>query len=280
MTDERPSGMGKTKSQGEDLPLPSDQAAINYGIWGKAFLAGLILVAPPVVIGLLREVNQIEAEELAESWSLQVLLQVFLPSFITWIAMTVVCGRLVTIFGFGMLKESSKDIELKSAISTNMTSLGVMLALFLTVLLSMLLEAAPGGDFVRDDLWYLVFLIFGTESCVRGLIMTVLFLVYNEPLTEDAARSFAVDNMLYLGEPTTCLIATLIYFLWACALQVFSAGGKWLGMLSACALGYVVIRAMVVAQYLGSWKNPELDDDTRKNRGLILKAARAVDGSG
>merc|ERR1719420_675122 len=115
-------------------------------------------------------------------------------------------SRLPSIVGFGMLKEHCPDNEIKISISTNMTNLGVMLALFLTMMLAMLQQDLP-KTISRNDLWYLTFITFGLEAGVRGLLMVVLFLVYFEPVSNDAAKNFAVDNLLYLGEPANCMFA-------------------------------------------------------------------------
>merc|ERR550532_3484463 len=129
-------------------------------------------------------------------------------------------------------------------------------------------------------MWYRLFLLFGLEACARGVIMVSAFLVYMEPLDDKASQHFAVDNMLYLGEPSTCLFQTLLYFLQAALLWVFNTEDKYVGCFAYLILGYCIVRTSVVMQYLILYKSPKLPENVRQARIAKLRMAKAVDGTG
>jgi hypothetical protein len=263
-----------------DLPAPDlEQAAFRASIWLKSAVGSLVVIAPVVAIGVLRDVNVPVLDD-ENGWDKDALLQVAVPGFLVWMLSNFVLSRVATWMGFDLLAESSNDNSLKEAIRTNMTNAGIVLALFLTILIAMLqMDEGLDGTFVRNDMWYRMVLMFGIEACIRGLLMGSFFLIYCEPLNEKASKQFAVDNMIYLGEPTTCVVATLVYFVMACLVWVFNKDGKWVGCAMCLVIGYCVMRVFVVLQYLSRWQNPELTHENRAQRKNVLAIAKAVDGS-
>lgn len=178
-----------------------------------------------------------------------------------------------------MLREIGYGTSVKESIRTNMTNNGIVLALFLTMLLSMWQMAKNKDGFTRNDMWYRMFLFFGIEACTRGVTMVSTFLVFMEPLGTHGAENFAVDNMLFLGEPTTCIGLVMLYFAQACLIWVFNTDAKYVGILCYLLMGYCITRCCVVARYLQDWKNPFLADSVRQERISKLKLCRAVDGT-
>lgn len=264
------------------MPDPTSQAAFRGDIWLKSCLGSLLLMTPALVLGVTRDMDDPAREEdESHGWMKDILFQVAIPGFLVWLLTLGVTSRVPTAMGFGMLREKGVDTSVKDSIRTNMTNSGVVLALLLTVILAMWqVDRVDSGGFNRIDMWYRAFLIFGTEACTRGVIMVSGFLVYMEPLDEASSQHFAVDNMIYLGEPTTCLFQTLLYFLQATLLWVFNTEDKYVGCLAYLIMTYCIARTTVVVQYLAVWHSPVLADHVRQARKEKLKMAKAVDGTG
>lgn len=271
---------GPCEDHGE-LPAPIlEQAKFRPDIWIKSIAMVLGIIVPVAVLGVLEDKNPIELDD-EDGWHTDVLWQVAMPAFILWFIINLGLSRMSTWLGYDMLAESSPTNNLKEAIRTNMTSSGIILALFLTIVVGMLMidEGVGVPAYLRNDMWYRVLLVFSIEACVRGLLMVSFFLLYCEPLDAKASMQFAVDNLIYLGEPITCVIAVLTYFLLACILWVFLKDSKWMGIVACCIVGYGSLRSLVVLQYLSNWANPHLEATHRESRKSVLKATQEVDGT-
>lgn len=268
-------------SSGEHLDLPPpilEQAKFRPCIWAKAASTTLLGIIPVAVLGVLQDKYPLEFDG-KDGWHPDVFWHVALPAFVLWVVLNVGSSRITTWMGYDMLAESSPTNNLKDAIRTNMTSSGVILALFLTIVVAMLMIDVGTGTYLRNDMWYRILLVFSIEACVRGLLMVSFFLLYCEPLDAKSSMQFAVDNLIYLGEPITCVIAVLTYFILACIIWVFLKDGKWMGITACFIVGYGSLRSFVVLQYLSSWANPHLKEDYRESRKKILDQCFEVDGT-
>eukprot|EP00406_Dinophysis_acuminata_P039027 CAMPEP_0179374594 /NCGR_PEP_ID=MMETSP0797-20121207/87378_1 /TAXON_ID=47934 /ORGANISM="Dinophysis acuminata, Strain DAEP01" /LENGTH=257 /DNA_ID=CAMNT_0021090595 /DNA_START=17 /DNA_END=787 /DNA_ORIENTATION=+ len=253
-------------SEHRNLPAPIlEQAKFRSDVWIKATLSVLCTIVPVAVLGVSQDRDPVEQDD-EDGWHSDVFWQVALPAFLVWAVVNFSLSRVSTWMGFDMLAESSPTNDLKVAIRTNMTSSGIILALFLTIVVGMLQTDMGVGTYSRNDMWYRLLLVFSIEACVRGLLMVSFFILYCEPLDRMSATQFAVDNMLYLGEPVTCIMAVLSYFLFACMVWVFFTDGKYVGIIACAVFGYGLLRSMVVLGYLSSWTNPHLDGATRESR--------------
>jgi len=261
------------------LPDPTNQAAFRKDIWLKSFVGALGLMGPALALGLTRDLDD-PVDEDGDGWSRDVLLQVALPGFVVFTATNAIMSRMPTTLGFAMLREIGSDVSLKESIRTNMTNNGVVLALLLTMLLAMWQADPNETPHQRNEMWYRMLLIFGIEACTRGAVMVSLFLLYLEPLGDAGPWHFAVDNMLYLGEPASCIGLTMVYFVQSCVLWVFNTDAKVMGCLAYLVLGYCIMRTLVVAQYLQDWNSPTVSNGTRHSRTMKLISCKAVDGTG
>lgn len=263
-----------------DLPWPSAQAKFRADIWMKGFLMSFVAMAPSLVLGLTNNYDNPSLSEDDDGWNQEIGITVALPAFLVFALTGMLSSRLPTVLGFGMLREKCPDICLKESARSSMTNNGIMLALFLTIFIAMLQAEKNMDGFTRNDIWYRVFCIFGMEACTRGMVMVAATLIFMEPLSSGSAAQFAVDNLLYLGEPTACMLQSVLYFLQAVILWAFNTDTKYVGILAYVILGYCIMRGAVVMQYLLLWQNPQLTAEVRKRRIKTLNKCKKVDGTG
>jgi len=265
------------QSEESDLPPPSDQGALRMDIWAKSIGLVLVFLGPSCILGITVESETLPLGDGTE-WVSALGLKVALPAVIFYIISGIALSRLPTFLGFGMIQEKCRDISLKDAVVGSQTTNGVTLALFLTIFLAML-QADGKDEFTLFDGWYRALCIMGTEACLRGLVLTCACLIYMQPLGDKAAAHFAVDNLIYLGEPTACILSAGFFLVQATIAYVFNMYSRYIGLTACFVLGYSILRGAVCMQYLDAWENRQLSDDQRRIRRECLTACQKIDGT-
>eukprot|EP00622_Pseudochattonella_farcimen_P005036 FR740570.1.p1 GENE.FR740570.1~~FR740570.1.p1 ORF type:complete len:180 (+),score=14.42 FR740570.1:1-540(+) len=158
-----------------------------------------------------------------------------------------------------------------------LTNTGVVSALLLTIVL-----AALQADFPTDravtllNQWYIIFICIGFCYGLSATAMSSICLMYMPPLEGPACEDFISIMALYFGEP----IASMLICLWMCLLAlvlwIWGQAGQEMGVFSTIIITYVTIRAASATQNLMAYKNPYVDEPTRKERSELQDRGNAT----
>lgn len=188
--------------------------------------------------------------------------QVLIPALVLIIATMIMLAVGRMSLGKDLLQQASPGVSVREAQRSNLTNSGVVGALFLTVVLAMLQADAPLDDKWRlISQWYLIFNVVGMLYCFIATTLSVILLMYIEPLDDDASYMFVNANIDYFGEPVGCIIMAVIMFLQAAILWIFGQYEMECGIVSYFACVVCIQRVFLTYMYSAAWKNELLDEE-------------------
>lgn len=255
-------------SRQDSLEFESAAAAQDDHISGVHWIVGaavgLLCITPAVCVGLYDTHDQdYESTRWYACWApfaVLALLEVWAAS---WLA---------PVIGFNMIKERSHGVSLKETMRTNLTTQGLIAALFLTVVYAML-QADPPTEVDGDgdptsiiSQWYLLLCLLALSLTLIGTLGTILLLLYIEPLDDEASLALITWGMMYFGEPVALSTFAFLNTMSATLLWIFGRYGMGAGLMSCLPIWYAAMRSVVIFRYLSAWKNDQLDTEDRAVR--------------
>ena len=98
------------------------------------------------------------------------------------------CANLMApVLGYDMIQERSVNIAIKESMRSNLTSQGLIAALYLTIVFAMIQEDPPTedeGSLINQ--WYGCLLIVSAFFTMVALSVSIICLIYIEPLSDTA----------------------------------------------------------------------------------------------
>jgi hypothetical protein len=189
------------------------------------------------------------------------------------------------------IEEASAGMSTREAQRSNLTNTGVVSALLLTVVLAMIQADGPVDDTSRFiSQWYMVFSLIGMLWCFVATTMSVLLLMYIEPLDDDARQEsilsippykytiplpsflfllsliFVSQYLDYFGDPVGCIMMAVVCFMNAAVLWVFGRYEHYCGYIAIVVCVFCVQRVLLTYLYVSTFKNPLIDDAERQAR--------------
>jgi len=246
-----------------DKMLSVQPASAKFNI--IAYTSGLLFALPPLIIGLVNEYGPYDRERALSD--VEGALLVILPG-ILWnlvLLATVEGGR--TSFSVDIMEQRSDGTSLREANRTNLTNVGVVGALLLTVVVAMVQVDTPLDE--TDRLlaqWYMIFLVSSMVPLFASVIMSSMLLLYVEPLDEDAALSYIGAFLDYFGEPTLATIVGIFNFVPALALWIWGVYGLPAGVVMTFCSSLLLRKVVLTQAYLSTWENPNIDEATKQKR--------------
>jgi hypothetical protein len=252
---------------------------ISGAHWIVGGLIGLVCIGPCLALGLhTTRDHEYDQSLWYTCWG---------PFAVLSLAEIWAASWLAPVIGLNMIKERSHGVSLKETMRTNLTTQGLIAALFLTVMFGLLQAEPPtmssDGDSDPSSLisqWYMLLCLLSLALTMIGTLATVLLLLYIEPLDDAASLSLITWGMMYFGEPVAMSALAFFNSMTATLLWVFGRYGMGAGLMSLIPIWYAACRAVVIFRYLAGWKNQHLTHGDRKARAAWGKAAATVGAVG
>lgn len=166
-----------------------------------------------------------------------------------------------------MIEERSDGVSIKESMRSILTSQGLIAALFLTIVFTMLQQDTPTDDaFSLLTQWYGCLLLSALLLTSVGLTISVVCLIYIEPLSDAASLRLISYGLMYFGEPLAYCGCAFVNTTVAITVYVLGRFGLAVGMIGCTALFYCVMRVVVVFKYFSAWVNEEVVGEARAAR--------------
>jgi hypothetical protein len=176
-------------------------ADANFMYNVASWVGGIAMHVPAVVIGLYKDFD----EDLGDDYNSTT--AVLIPGLILALVTMIALGMFRLALGKDLLEEASSGTSMKEVQRSNLTNTGVVGALLLTVVVAMVQENGPFEDNQRFLCqWYTVFNLIGMLWCFAATTLSVLLLMYIEPLDEESSLIFVCNFLDYVGEPVGCIL--------------------------------------------------------------------------
>ena len=233
------------------------------GNWMVAFGLGLMSMLVPSILAVFKHRGR-QTEEVVE----QNVYEVWVPVGLFCILQQLGCMALAPQTGWSMIEQRSNGINMREAMRNNLTNLGVIAVLFLTVVWTMAVDQTMAGDdrFSLICQWYEGFLAIAVGQLIVAVMTCAFITLYLEPLDDMASLKFVKDNFVFFGEPMVLMLAGVYNSLCATVLWVYAVYGVGLGVCFSIAAGGAVLRLSAIYGYLCRWQNPYLTPEDRDAR--------------
>lgn len=260
------------------MPPP---ASANLPLNVMAILAGVAFALPPLAIGVINEYGPFDATRALDNTTR--FLVVFVPGAAYLLGSVVFIERYRTIFSTDVLQQRSVDCSLRDAIKSNLTSLAIVGALLLTIVIAMEQVDIPlEEETALLAQWYQVFLLAALVPCFSAVIQASLLLIYLDPLDEAATVAFVGNFIDYCGEPSFAIVFGILNFMPAMDLWLFGRYGFPAGCLATLATALLLRKIALSISYFSRWENVTLDAALRAERlnekRLLIAESRKVQG--
>ena len=173
---------------------------ISFMLWVKGGFLALFVVGIPILIGVFSPDSEVPRVSLDEDAILfgktranghahaALWYMCWGPNLIYLVIQIGTASQLAPKLGYDMIQERSVDVNIKESMRSNLTSQGLIAALFLTVVYAML-QADPPTDEVSAIInqWYVCLLLSAAFLTMVALSVSVICLIYIEPLNDRAA---------------------------------------------------------------------------------------------
>eukprot|EP00935_MAST-01C_sp_MAST-1C-sp1_P001270 g1270.t1 len=257
-------------------------ASLTFNL--ASWALGFIMHIPAAIIGIMADWDEgcwdpagKNIGDCADPW-----LTVFVPAVVLTLVTMVLLGMFRLELGKDLLEEASQGIDVKEVQRSNMTNTAVVGALLLTVVVAMLQADQPAlmdSPFRFLSQWYTVFNLIGTLWCFTATTLSVLLLMYIEPLDAESALIFVCKFLDYVGEPVGCILVAVWFFMNAAILWVFGTYGAQTGIVAAVCCAIVMQRVVLTYLYLSAFKNPLLSHEERSARQARMAESNMLDAN-
>ena len=210
----------------------------------------------------------------------QLLVNTLLPSLGVFILLQFLSPKISIAAASDTLQERSKGLDLKDAIMNQLMNTGVVAALLLTVVLAMVQADLPSSEpssFISQ--WYMTLCAVGVYYGLVGTAMSVVCLIYIQPLEGKAAEDFISIMALYVGEPITGCVCCLLFTLDAMVLWIWGQVGEEAGIYAALLMWWATFRTLTAVSNLARWENPEIAPAVRTDRKKVVTRGAMLSGN-
>jgi hypothetical protein len=261
----------KTKLREVDHPDWYIIAPASLGLNLMSYTIAVGMNAPALAIGWFKEFD-INGTAVRQEFL------VLLPGVALAVSTFVGLSMLRLKLGKDLIAESSVDISVRDSQRSNLTNTAIVSALLLTCIVAVLQGKGPLEDTQRFICqWYTIFNLIGMLWCFVSLTLSVLLLMYIEPLDDDASLAFLYKYLDYVGEPVGCIILAMWAFMNAAILWVFGQYGRNCGIVAVCVAVMSAQRALLTFFYFSRrFKNPLLDSTERLIRTERMNGSNAL----
>jgi len=199
---------------------------------------------------------------------------VFAPCVVLFAVEIAIANLMAPKVGFDMVQERSPNVSMREAMRSNLTNLALVSALFLTIVYAMFqVDTASDAMFSMLTQWYIGLLAISCMQMSIAIMGSVICLLYTEPLSEKASILTISNNLMQFGEPATQSMMGIFNTMVALDLWIYERFGLVASLLMTLTIFYGVMRVIVNYIYLSSFKNPDVDAATRKDRDAWKQAA-------
>jgi hypothetical protein len=226
-----------------------------------SWVMGIILAAPPLIIGHLKDID-IDSGDVSNA---NMNMRVLLPGCLILFGMYILTTQLRTILGQDMVQEKSGSVNINESQANVLTNIGVVGALFLTMVLALVQADPPledAGRFICQ--YYQIFNIISMFLCFLSTMMSALLLNYISPLDAGAGFIYFKNFMDYFGEPAVCILCAVLFFLYSIILWIFGRYGFQCGDIASLATCFCIQRLCLTQSYCSAWVNPLIEASDRK----------------
>lgn len=248
---------------GDDLQMVSHNGTVGNGplFWGRALvLAPLFTVLPVLLIAL---VDSAVPDQPTNSTT-------FLRTFLCGLALFAVVSffspTLSMFFANDVIQERSFGTDFKSCMIDQMQNAGVVAALIGSMVAGLLTADPPSETDSIINQGFIVLNVASIFFSVNAVLLSVITLMYLQPLDGAAAEKFICFAGLYFGEPITGIFYSVVLFLDAVCIWVWGAVGPGAGAFTLTIVCSLLIRLMVTTQWLSGWRNWEIPQKERDRR--------------
>ena len=235
-----------------------EETSIKWSYWIYGLGAGAVVTAGPVTLGILE----------ARTTDIALWYQAWGPAIILLFCELGAASCLAPRVGYDMIEERSSNVSIKESMRSNLTTQGLVSALFLTIVCAMVQSEAPNPDdeFSVLNQWYVCLLVISLMLTMIGTGITIVCLLYVEPLNDTAAIRLVSFGVMYFGEPLAFSTMALCNTLAAMIIWTFGRYGIGAGIIGCISIFYAACRLVVVYSYFSGWKNVEIDQKMRSER--------------
>jgi uncharacterized membrane protein len=243
--------------------------------WVYAIIGSIILIIIPSMSIYMPYRNEVKGH--IEVTPDNVAGVVVIPAILVFIVILLCVPKLSLHLATDTVEERSANVDLKQLLADQVTNVGIVSALLLTMIVAAI-QADPPTDSQTSVLsaWYIVFLIYGVYFSFSSTVMCAMMLMYVGPLEGKAAEVFIKDNALYAGEPGTYVVFTTWSTVMATIIWIGGQYGDAPFGIAVAVFAFTLVRCAVVLQNLEGWKNPEISEAVRAKRGKVVSAAEST----
>ena len=266
---------------------------VSLRFWFRAGAVAVCVTTVPTVIGIATaHVEHAVAMPDVKMWY-----KCWGPNIVLMLAEIAAASLMAPRIGFDMIEERSNNISIKESMRSIITSQGLIAALFLTVIFTMIqsdppVESSPyaEGDGELLNQWYGALTLTALLHTMMACTISVICLIYIEPLSDEASIRLISYGLMYFGEPIAYCGCAFVNTTMAIVVWMFGHYGLGVGLIGCGALLYCVMRVLVVYQYFSAWVNEEIEGEARKLRdafarkhvtvGTVKKESLTQEGTG
>jgi hypothetical protein len=237
--------------------------------WVYAIIMALLLITlPSLCIYLPWRYSENEATEVTKE---NVAGRVVVPAIGIFVFVLILVPKMSLHLASDTVEERSANVNLKQLLSDQVTNIGIVSALLLTMIVAAIQADAPTESTTSIlSAWYIVFLIYGTYFSFSSTVMCAMMLMYIGPLEGGAAEAFIRDMALYAGEPGTYVVFTTWASIMSTIIWIGGTYGDAPFGIAVAIFTFTLVRCAVVLQNLEGWKNPFISEETRSKRGQVM----------
>lgn len=242
--------------------------------WVKAIFGSLVLIVLPSMSIYMPYRNNLAG--CVEITPHNVAGRVVVPAILVFVVILLMVPKLSLHLATDTVEERSANVDLKQLLADQVTNVGIVSALLLTMIVAAI-QADPPTESPTSVLsaWYIVFLIYGVYFSFSSTVMCAMMLMYVGPLEGKAAEQFIKDQALYAGEPGTYVVFTTWSTVMATIIWIGGQYGDAPFGIAVAVFAFTLVRCAVVLQNLEGWKNPEISEEVRAKRGKVVSAAES-----
>merc|ERR1719198_1380243 len=113
-------------------------------------------------------------------------------------------------------------------------------------------------------------LIIALYFSMAATAISTIVLMYITPLDGEAAEDFIGIMAVYIGEPLTGVVYTLLFSLNAMILWVWGSFGEAAGLFATLVISYGIFHVTLVMRSLMRLRNPFIPQEERERRAMVV----------
>lgn len=233
-----------------------------------AALSVVTVTGPCMFIGIESELNgTTENLEIEDMY-----LHAFLPAMVVFALLMMITPKLSLGIAIDTMQERTRGVDTKDAIVNQLINSGVVGALVLTIVLAAMQVGLPTAtNRVYLCQWYIMLLTIALFYSMASTVISTILLMYLMPLADKAAEDFIGVMAMYIGEPMTGIVYSLVFSLDAMVLWIWGQFDECAGIFACVVVSFGCFRMIVVTRTMVRYHNPFISADERTRRSTVVK---------